>query len=183
MRQHRWLELIKDYDCEIKYTPGKGNVVADALSRKGGEILATIKSYKLVINSELFDGIRRAQEEVLNDAKLMKTERIVGQQKELVVNSHGVKTRYGRMWIPRHGGLREKVLDEAHKSRYSIHPGTTKMYQDLKKDYWWPAMKHEVTVYVSKCLTCLQVKAEHKKPGGLLQPLVIPEWNGNGRTS
>ena len=91
-------------------------------------------------------------------------------------NTHSVKTRFDRMWIPRHGDLRDRILDEAHKSRYSIHPGTTKMYQDLKRDYWWPGMKNDVVNYVSKCLTCLQVKAEHQKPYGKIQPLEIPEW-------
>ncbi|KAI3713356.1 hypothetical protein L1987_71933 [Smallanthus sonchifolius] len=74
------------------------------------------------------------------------------------------------------GELRTKILDAAHKSRYSIHPGTNKMYQDLRKEYWWPGMKHEVTKYVSKCLTCSQVKTEHQKPYGKIQPLDIPEW-------
>ncbi|KAI3797434.1 hypothetical protein L1987_32691 [Smallanthus sonchifolius] len=74
------------------------------------------------------------------------------------------------------GELRPKILDEAHKSRYSIHLGTNKMYQDLRKEYWWPGMKYEVTKYVSKCLTCSQVKAEHQKPYGKIQPLDIPEW-------
>ena len=72
--------------------------------------------------------------------------------------------------------LRSKVLDEAHKSRYSIHHGATKMYQDLKKSYWWPGMKFNVMQYVNRCLTCLQVKAEHQKPYGYLQPLEVSEW-------
>ena len=83
---------------------------------------------------------------------------------------------FGRMWVPRIGGFREKILDEAHKSRYSIHPGATKIYQDLRKNYWWPGMKFNVMQYVGKCLTCAQVKAEHQKPYGKLQPLEIPEW-------
>ena len=98
-------------------------------------MIASIKSYKLVVNSNFFDEIKLFLEEVLADRTLMKKERI-GQQEELVDNINGVKTRYERIWVPKHGGLREKVLDEVHKSRYSIHPGTTKMYQDLKMDYW-----------------------------------------------
>ncbi|KAI3786758.1 hypothetical protein L1987_40696 [Smallanthus sonchifolius] len=74
------------------------------------------------------------------------------------------------------GGLRAKVLDEAHKSRYFIHPGTPKIYQDLKKDYWWPGMKFNIMKYVAKCLTCSLVKAEHQKPYGRMQHLDIPEW-------
>ncbi|KAD2392916.1 hypothetical protein E3N88_39893 [Mikania micrantha] len=80
------------------------------------------------------------------------------------------------MWVPRNGDIRSRILDEAHKSRYSIHPGATKMYQDLRKDYWWPGMKFNVMQYVNKCLTCAQVKAEHQKPYGYVQPLEVPEW-------
>ncbi|KAD6119070.1 hypothetical protein E3N88_10341 [Mikania micrantha] len=80
------------------------------------------------------------------------------------------------MWVPRNGDIRSRILDEAHKSRYSIHPGATKMYQDLRKDYWWPGMKFNVMQYVNKCLTCAQVKAEHQKPYGYVQPLEVLEW-------
>ncbi|KAI3813643.1 hypothetical protein L1987_18372 [Smallanthus sonchifolius] len=101
---------------------------------------------------------------------------MVGQQASLKVNTFALRTQFGRIWIPKEGELRAKILNEAHKSRYSIHPGTTKMYQDFKKDYWWPGMKNDVTSYVSKCLTCLQVKAEHEKLCGKVQPLEISEW-------
>ncbi|GJY02495.1 putative reverse transcriptase domain-containing protein [Tanacetum coccineum] len=67
-------------------------------------------------------------------------------------------------------------MHESHKSKYSIHPGSDKMYQDLKKLYWWPNMKPEIATYVGKCLTCLKVKAGHQKPSGLLQQPKIPEW-------
>ncbi|GJV77292.1 putative reverse transcriptase domain-containing protein [Tanacetum coccineum] len=73
-------------------------------------------------------------------------------------------------------GLRELIMHGSHKSKYSIHPGSDKMYQDLKKLYWWPNMKAEIATYVSKCLTCAKVKAEHQKPSGLLQQPEIPEW-------
>ena len=72
--------------------------------------------------------------------------------------------------------MREQLLIEAHETPYSVHPGTTKMYQDLKKGYWWPGMKKDVVRFVEKCLTCQQVKAEHQRPAGTLQPLEIPEW-------
>ncbi|GKC76467.1 putative reverse transcriptase domain-containing protein [Tanacetum coccineum] len=67
-------------------------------------------------------------------------------------------------------------MHESHKSKYSIHPGLDKMYQDLKLLYWWPNMKADIATYVSKCLTCAKVKAEHRKPSGLLQQLEIPVW-------
>ncbi|KAI3822130.1 hypothetical protein L1987_09711 [Smallanthus sonchifolius] len=175
MRQRRWLELLKDYDCEILYHPGKANVVADALSHKETHSPIRVKVYRLVITPDFMTELEKAQTEALKEESINK-ERMVGQQIKLEINTHGVRTRCGRMWVPKGGELRAKVLDEAHKSRYSIHPGTTKMYQDLKKEYWWPNMKNNVTDYVSKCLTCSQVKAEHQKPYGKIQPLEIPEW-------
>ena len=72
--------------------------------------------------------------------------------------------------------LRKDILDEAHKSRLTVHPGGTKMYRDLKQNFWWEGMKREVAEYVSKCLICQQVKVEHQRPLGLLQPLPIPQW-------
>ena len=72
--------------------------------------------------------------------------------------------------------LKNDILQEAHNSKYSIHPGSTKMYRDLKENYWWPDMKREIAEWVSKCYTCQRVKAEHQRPSGLLQPLEIPEW-------
>nr|GEX89715.1 putative reverse transcriptase domain-containing protein [Tanacetum cinerariifolium] len=73
-----------------------------------------------------------------------------------------------RSWIPCFGDLRALIINESHKSKYSIHPGSDKMYQDLKKLYWWPNMKAEIATYVSKCLTCAKVKIEYHKPSGLL---------------
>ena len=84
--------------------------------------------------------------------------------------------RFANMvWIPNMTNLKRNILGEAHESRYSIHPGSTKMYQDLK-NYWWPNMKIKITDWVSKCLTCQKVKAGNHRPSGLLQPLEIQEW-------
>jgi hypothetical protein len=74
-----------------------------------------------------------------------------------------------RLWVPFTGELRTLIMNEAHNSMYSIHPGTDKMYYDLRELYWWPGMKKDVAEFVSRCLTCLQVKAEHQKPSGLLE--------------
>ncbi|KAK8999896.1 hypothetical protein V6N11_082034 [Hibiscus sabdariffa] len=68
------------------------------------------------------------------------------------------------------------MLDEAHQSSFSIHPGSVKMYKDLKPLYWWPGMKSAIADYVSRCLTCQKVKVEHRDPTGLLQPLKFPKW-------
>jgi hypothetical protein len=81
-----------------------------------------------------------------------------------------------RFVVLRKEALKKKILDEAHTSRYSIHPSSTKMYHDLRQQFWWTRMKCETTSYVSECDTCRKVKANNMKPGGLLQPLSIPDW-------
>jgi hypothetical protein len=81
-----------------------------------------------------------------------------------------------RMYLPDDQTLKMKVLHEAHKSRLATHPGSTKMYRDLKDFYWWSNMKKEVAKYVAKCGICQQVKVERQKPAKFLQPLSIPEW-------
>ncbi|GJW68587.1 putative reverse transcriptase domain-containing protein [Tanacetum coccineum] len=83
---------------------------------------------------------------------------------------------FDRIWIPSVGGVRKLIMDEAHTSRYSVHPGADKMYYDLRDLYWWPGMKRDIAEYVSRCLTCSKIKAEHQKPSGFLQQPEIPEW-------
>nr|GFC34942.1 putative reverse transcriptase domain-containing protein [Tanacetum cinerariifolium] len=87
-----------------------------------------------------------------------------------------------RSWLPCFGDLRTVIMHESHKSKYSIHPGYNKMYQDIKKLYWWPNMKADIATYVSKCLTCAKVKAKHQIPSGLLvQPKTL-EWKWDNIT-
>ncbi|GJY03433.1 putative reverse transcriptase domain-containing protein [Tanacetum coccineum] len=81
-----------------------------------------------------------------------------------------------RICVPLVGDVRIVILNEAHKSKYSVHPGADKMYHDLRDMYWWPGMKRDIAIYVSKCLTCAKVKAEHQRPSGLLQQPEISEW-------
>nr|GEW66177.1 putative reverse transcriptase domain-containing protein [Tanacetum cinerariifolium] len=81
-----------------------------------------------------------------------------------------------RIWVPLVGGVRTIIIDETHKTRYSVYPRVDKMYHDIRNMYWWPGMKRDIAIYVSKCLTCSKVKAEHQRPSGLLQQLEIPEW-------
>nr|GEZ62300.1 putative reverse transcriptase domain-containing protein [Tanacetum cinerariifolium] len=88
----------------------------------------------------------------------------------------GTRCFGNRVWLLLFGGLRDLVMHESHKSKYSIHPGSDKMYQDLKPLYWWPNMKADIATYVSKCLTCEKVKSEHQKSSGLLQQPEIPVW-------
>nr|GEV47894.1 putative reverse transcriptase domain-containing protein [Tanacetum cinerariifolium] len=87
-----------------------------------------------------------------------------------------------RIWVLLVGGVRTIIMDEAHKTRYFVHPGADKMYHDLQDMYWWPAIKRDIATYVSKCLTCLKVKAEHQRPSGLLQQPEIPEWKWDNIT-
>ncbi|GJW16060.1 putative reverse transcriptase domain-containing protein [Tanacetum coccineum] len=105
-----------------------------------------------------------------------RTKDLCGMIKKLEQRTDGTLCLNGRSWIPCRGNLRELIMHESHKSKYSIHPGSDKMYQDLKKLYWWPNMKAEIATYVSKCLTCAKVKAECQKPSGLLVQPVIPVW-------
>ncbi|GJT56456.1 putative reverse transcriptase domain-containing protein [Tanacetum coccineum] len=81
-----------------------------------------------------------------------------------------------RIWVPLVRSVRTMIIDEAHRSKYSVHPGADKMYPDLRDMYWWSRMKRDIATYVSKCLTCSKVKADHQRPSGLLQQPEIPEW-------
>ncbi|GJY80248.1 putative reverse transcriptase domain-containing protein [Tanacetum coccineum] len=103
------------------------------------------------------------------------TKDLGGMIKNLEPRADGTLCLRNRSWIPCFGDLKTLIMDESHKSKYSIHPGSDKMYQDLKKLYWWPNMKAEIATYVSKCLTYARVKAECQKPSGLLVQPVIPD--------
>ncbi|GJS67395.1 putative reverse transcriptase domain-containing protein [Tanacetum coccineum] len=175
MRQQRWLDLLKDYDCEIRYHPGKANVVTDALSRKEREKVTRIHLLRMIVTSDLFDKIKAAQVEALKEEN-WKSERITSYISNFEEDSRGIKTRQGRIYIPFQSDVKKLLLEEAHKSKYSIHPRVTKMYLDLKRNYWCPGMKRDYVKYVEKCLTCLRVKAEHQKPYGKIQRLEIPIW-------
>ncbi|GJV92985.1 putative nucleotidyltransferase, ribonuclease H [Tanacetum coccineum] len=175
MRQRRWIELLSDYDCEIRYHPGKANVVADALSRKDREPIR-VRSLVMTVHTNLPERILNAQTDAMKEENV-KAENLGRLIKPIFeTRSDGIQCFEGRIWLPLFGGLRDLIMHESHKSKYSIHPGSDKMYQDLKKLYWWPNMKAEIATYVSKCLTCAKVKAEHQKPSGLLQQPEIPEW-------
>ncbi|GKF89837.1 putative reverse transcriptase domain-containing protein [Tanacetum coccineum] len=88
----------------------------------------------------------------------------------------------GRSWLPCYCDLQTVIMHEFHISKYSIHSGSDMMYQDMKKLYWWPNMKFDIATYVSKCLTCAKVKAEHQRPSGLLVQPKIPEWKWDNIT-
>ncbi|GJR11856.1 putative reverse transcriptase domain-containing protein [Tanacetum coccineum] len=174
MRQRRWIELLSDYDCVIRYHPGKANVVADALSRKDKEPIR-VRALVVTVHNNLPEQIRNAQVEACKEENIG-AEGFCGKEEPFKVISDGTKCLKGRVWLPLFGGLRGLIMLESHKSKYSIHPGSDKMYHDLRKLYWWPNMKADIATYVSKCLTCAKVKAEHQKPSGLLQQPEIPGW-------
>jgi hypothetical protein len=198
MRQRRWLELIKDYDLEVHYHPGKANVVADALSRKAHCHCLSIEAFNetlcyqmrnlnlkiipqgslnfISIESTLQNRIIMSQ---LHDEgiKIIKQKLSQGEVKYRCFHSdhQGILWFNNRIVVPKDHQLRKQILDEAHLSKFSIHPGSTKMYQDLRQNFWWTRMKREIAKYVPECDTCQRVKASHRV-SSTLQPLPIPSW-------
>nr|GEW24026.1 putative reverse transcriptase domain-containing protein [Tanacetum cinerariifolium] len=150
MRQRRWLELLADYDCEIHYHLGKANVVADALSQKKQIKPLRVRSLIMTIHSKLPSQILEAQNEALNEENV-KAENLRGMDKSFEIHPDELVV------------LRTKA-------------GSDKMYQDLKKLYWWPNMKAIMAEYVGKCLTCSRVKAEYQKPSDLLPEIPMWKW-------
>nr|GEZ18239.1 putative reverse transcriptase domain-containing protein [Tanacetum cinerariifolium] len=193
MRQCRWLELLSDYDCEIGYHPGKANVVADDFSRKEWIKPLRVRALVMMIGLDLPKQIFGAQTEAKKPENLKKED--VGgmlienskdpeifRKEKLEPRTDGTLCFNNRSRLPCYGDLRALIMHEAHKSKYSVHPGSDKMYQDLKQLYWWPDMKADIATYISKCLTCLRVKAEHQKPSGLLVQPEIPQWKWDNIT-
>ncbi|GKB87432.1 putative reverse transcriptase domain-containing protein [Tanacetum coccineum] len=157
------------YGTKCVYHPGKVNVVADALSQKERDKPLRVRALMMTVHNDLPKQIREAQEEAMK-GKNVKAENLGRLIKPIFeFHSDGTHCFGNRVWLPRYGGLSDLVMHESHKSKYSIHPRSDKMYQDLKLLYWWPNMKADIATYVSKCLTCAKVKAEHQKPSGLLQ--------------
>jgi hypothetical protein len=199
MRQRHWLELIKDYDLDVHYHPGKANVVADALSHTAHchclsieifsetlcnqmgklnlEIIPQGSLNLLSIKSTLQERIIMLQ---LHDEgiKIIKLKLSQGEAKYKCFHTdhQGVLWFNNRIVVPKDHQLRKQILDEAHLSKFSIHPGSTKMYQDLRQNFWWIRMKREIAKYVSECDTCQKVKVSHLRASGTLQPLPIPSW-------
>nr|GEZ81942.1 putative reverse transcriptase domain-containing protein [Tanacetum cinerariifolium] len=135
------IELLSDYDCEIRYHPEKANVVADALSRKEREKPLRVRSLVLTDHKDLMQQILKVQVESLKEGNMQK-EYLGRMQKQIFeIRSNGLRYHDKRIWLPLHGGLKDLIMHELHKSKYSIHPRSTKMYQDLRKLYWWLNMK------------------------------------------
>jgi hypothetical protein len=204
MWQRRWLELIKDYDLTINYTPGKANVVADALSRKSTDTQPMNRELpkELLMDLERLEiqclevqslgnlSTKKVMEERHSDLKYTIFRRQGGDAfiaKEIRRLEEGRPSEFhlgdfnslwfhDRICVPDIPEIKELILKDAHETPYSIHPGGTKMYMDLKELFWWNKMKREIAKFVSECHTCQRVKAEYQSPTGLMQPLSIPEW-------
>ncbi|GKD84286.1 putative reverse transcriptase domain-containing protein [Tanacetum coccineum] len=164
--------LFSDYDCEIRYHPGKANVVADALSRKERVRPKRVRAMNMTLQSSIKDMILAAQKEAMDESTGLQK----GLDEMIEQRSDGTLYYLDRIWVPLKGDVRTLVIEEAHRSKYFVHPGADKMYYDLRDRYWWLGMKKDVAVYVSKCLTFLKVKAEHQRPSSLLQQPEILEW-------
>nr|GEU98238.1 putative reverse transcriptase domain-containing protein [Tanacetum cinerariifolium] len=159
MRQRHWLEFLSDYDCEIRYHIGKANVVADVLSRKERIKPLRVRALVMNIGLNLPKQILKAQIEAQKPENL-KNEDVGGTirtdipKEKLEPRTDGTLCLNGRSWLSCYGYLRTVIMHKSYKSKYSIHSGSDKMYQDIKKLYWWPNIKAKIATYVSKCLTC-----------------------------
>ncbi|GJY23535.1 putative reverse transcriptase domain-containing protein [Tanacetum coccineum] len=128
-----------------------------------------------IVKFATIDKILKAQTEALKEENI-KAKNLRGMNKSFEIRPNGTRCIKNQSWLPLFGNLRDLIMHESHKLKYSIHPGSDKMYQDLKKLYWWHNMKAIIAEYIGKCLTCSRVKAECQKPFGLLVQPEIPMW-------
>ena len=164
LRQRRWMELIKDYDCVIDYHLGKANVVAYALSRKLVQTLRALNAHlslsddseivaELIAKPDLLNRVLDAQK---NDDKISEivNQSVEGKETEFTMNEDGFVYYRDRVCVPNDDELKKSILEQAYSGSFAMHPGSTKMYQDLKTSYWWSGMKRDVSEFVTKCMVC-----------------------------
>ncbi|GKC39970.1 putative reverse transcriptase domain-containing protein [Tanacetum coccineum] len=138
---------LSDYDCEIRYHPGKENVVADALSQKERIKPLRVRALVMSVHNNLPKKILDAQKEAMKK-KNVRVENLGRFIKKIFeFRPDGTRCFGKRVWLPQFGGLKDLIMHESHKSKYSIHQGSDKMYQDLKQLYWWPNMKADIAPY------------------------------------
>ena len=200
LRQRRWLELIKDYDCTIEYHPRKANVVANALSRRpksslshmrSGYLLLLVDLRALGVILEVEDSgallstfhvrpplVDQIQTGLLHDPQMIKLKEEIerGKKAEFQIRDDDMIVKRQRMCVLEYGELKKDIMEKAHSSVYAMHPGSTNLYKTLREHYWWNGMKKEIASFISRCLTCQQVKAEHQRPMVKIQLLPILVW-------
>nr|GFB79232.1 putative reverse transcriptase domain-containing protein [Tanacetum cinerariifolium] len=137
------LELFSDYDCEIRYHPGKANVVADALSRKERVNPKRVRAMNMILQSSIKDRILATQKEAVDE--FVRLHR--GLDEMIEQRSDRTLFYLDRIWVPLKGDARTSIMDEAHKSKYSVHPRADKMYYDLRDRHWWPGIKKDIADY------------------------------------
>ncbi|GJQ94063.1 putative reverse transcriptase domain-containing protein [Tanacetum coccineum] len=143
MRHRRWIELFSDYDCEIRYHPGKANVVADFLSKKERVKPNRVRAINMTLQSSIKDRILAAQKQAFElSARLQR-----GIDEMIEHRSDGALYYLDRIWVPLKGDVRTLIMDEAYKWKYFVHPRDDKMYYDLRDRYWWPGMKKDIAMY------------------------------------
>ena len=175
------MELIKYYDWVIDYHPGKANVVVDALTRKSVQTLRALNAHlSLTDDDEIVveliarpDLLNRVLEVQKNDEKIFSIVSQIGEGKETEFSMKEDGSLYykDQVCVPNDSELKKAIIEKARNGSFAMHPGSTKMYQDLKVLYWWSGMKRDVSEFVTKCLVCQKVKAEHQVPSRLLQPI------------
>ncbi|WMV25596.1 hypothetical protein MTR67_018981 [Solanum verrucosum] len=185
LRQRRWLEFLKDYDMNVLYHPSKTNVVADALNILSmgsvanvedenkelakdvhrldhlGVCLTNTSDSGVIVHNGLESSlVAEVKETQDSDPTLLQLKGAIHRQKVEVfsLGGDGVLHYQGRLCFPNVGELRQQVLTEAHDSKYSIHPGATKMYRDLREVFCWNDMKRDIEDFMAKCHNCQQLR-------------------------
>jgi hypothetical protein len=176
VRQARWMDLLSEFDFEIKNINGKENRVVDSLSRSMKVVHLSVVSAS---ESDIKERAKTAQQTYAffnTMTSYLKQEPAGMKYEGYQMLNDDLLTYKGILYIPNYDDLKRFIMDELHKRPYIGHPGYQKMITATRKLFYWPELKKDIVDYLAKCLECQQVKAEHRHPAGLLHPLPIPEW-------